>query len=99
MSAKETNNVLQSICLDRQAFVAVAAVCLCPKPAQPTEIDPVDQGVPGSRSGIPTRPPSHAHLPRSPLRLNKIDYKDAGNRPGKLTVAGVALPGKKLSRP
>ena len=35
-------------------------------------------------------------LPRSPLRLNKIDYKDTGNGAGKLTVAGIALPGKEL---
>ena len=28
--------------------------------------------------------------------MSTIDYQDAGDKPGKLTVAGVALPGKEL---
>ena len=41
--------------------------------------------------------PSDAHPPKSPLKLSTIDYQDAGDKPGKLTVAGIALPGKELS--
>jgi hypothetical protein len=33
--------------------------------------------------------------PRSPLRVNSFDYEDAGEA-GKLTIAGVALPGNDL---
>ena len=80
------------------ALAAVAAVSLWANTARTTESDPVDQGVSG-----PPQPntdivqPSDAHPPKSPLRLSTIDYQDAGDKPGKLTVAGVALPGRELS--
>ena len=79
-------------------LAAVAAVSLWANTARTTESDPVDQGVSG-----PPQPntdivqPSDAHPPKSPLRLSTIDYQDAGDKPGKLTVAGVALPGRELS--
>lgn len=38
------------------------------------------------------QPPS----PRSPLRVNSIDYQDNGDQAGKLTLAGIALPGNEL---
>jgi len=34
--------------------------------------------------------------PRSPLRVSSFDYKDASGGEGKLTIAGVALPGSDL---
>ncbi|HYJ58475.1 MAG TPA: hypothetical protein VEW64_03860 [Methyloceanibacter sp.] len=34
--------------------------------------------------------------PRSPLRVNSFDYEDAGDNPGKLKVAGIALPNNEL---
>jgi hypothetical protein len=34
--------------------------------------------------------------PRSPLRLSTIDFQDRGAGSGKLTLAGVALPGSEL---
>ncbi|HSD93187.1 MAG TPA: hypothetical protein VLB11_09220 [Methyloceanibacter sp.] len=34
--------------------------------------------------------------PRSPLRVDSFDYKDASEGEGKLTIAGVALPGNDL---
>lgn len=34
--------------------------------------------------------------PRAPLRLNTVDFKETGAESGKLTLAGVALPGKEL---
>jgi hypothetical protein len=35
-------------------------------------------------------------VPRSPLRLSTVDYVDTDDGSGKLTIAGVALPGKEL---
>jgi hypothetical protein len=34
--------------------------------------------------------------PRSPLRVSSFDYKDASGGEGKLSIAGVALPGSDL---
>ena len=80
------------------AFTAMAAVSLWANTAQTTESDPVDQGVPGQpQPNTDVEQPSDVHPPKSPLRLSTIDYQDAGDKPGKLTVAGVALPGKQLS--
>ena len=80
------------------ALAAVAAVSLWANTAQTTESDPVDQGVSGQpQPNTDIVQPSDAHPPKSPLRLSTIDYQDAGDKPGKLTVAGVALPGSELS--
>ena len=80
------------------ALAAVAAVSLWANTAQTTESDPVDQGVYGQpQPNTDIVQPSDAHPPKSPLRLSTIDYQDAGDKPGKLTVAGVALPGRELS--
>jgi hypothetical protein len=35
-------------------------------------------------------------VPRSPIRLSTVDYVDTDGGSGKLTIAGVALPGKEL---
>jgi hypothetical protein len=37
-----------------------------------------------------------APSPRSPLRVNSFYYEDAGDNPGKLKVAGIALPNNEL---
>ena len=34
--------------------------------------------------------------PRSPIRLNSFDYQDNGDKAGKLTLGGIALPGNEL---
>ncbi|MGA7458204.1 MAG: hypothetical protein WBW51_12925 [Methyloceanibacter sp.] len=79
------------------ALAAVATVSLWANTAQTTESDPVDQGVPGQpQPNTDIVQPSDAHPPKSPLRLSTIDYQDAGDKPGRLTVAGVALPGREL---
>lgn len=79
------------------AVAAFAAVSLWVNSAQSTESDPVDQGMPGQpQPNTDIVQPSDTHPPKSPLRLSTIDYQDAGDKPGKLTVAGVALPGREL---
>jgi nucleoid-associated protein YgaU len=79
------------------AVAAFGAVSLWVSSAQSIESDPVDQGVPGQpQPNTDIVQPSDAHPPKSPLRLSTIDYQDAGDKPGKLTVAGVALPGREL---
>lgn len=35
-------------------------------------------------------------VPRSPIRLSTVDYVDTDGGSGKLTIAGVALPGREL---
>jgi hypothetical protein len=37
-----------------------------------------------------------APSPRSPLRVENFDYQDNGDKAGKLTLAGIALPGNEL---
>jgi hypothetical protein len=39
---------------------------------------------------------SGSTVPRSPIRLSTVDYVDTDGGSGKLTIAGVALPGKEL---
>jgi hypothetical protein len=39
---------------------------------------------------------SGSTVPRSPIRLSTVDYVDTDDGSGKLTIAGVALPGKEL---
>jgi hypothetical protein len=63
----------------------IVAAGLCPKSAPAADDAP--EAV-GSDAG--------ATVPRSPLRLNTVDYVDTDDGSGKLTVAGVALPGKEL---
>ena len=53
----------------------------------------LSQGAPSSAEDAgEAQPPS----PRSPLRVNSFDYEDAGEDAGKLTIAGIALPGNEL---
>ena len=44
-------------------------------------------------AGAPAAEGSEAALPRAPLRLNTVDFEDTSAGAGKLTLAGVALPG------
>jgi hypothetical protein len=68
-------------------------------PASAAETVPGDQSLVGNSETQPEAVPGSdtaSPPPRSPLRLSTIDYQDAGDKPGKLSVAGVALPGKEL---
>lgn len=49
-----------------------------------------------AQAGDTTETQAEAPAPRSPLRVNSFDYKDAGDDAGKLTIEGVALPGNDL---
>ena len=67
--------------------------------AQAAETIPGDQGVienqetpPDAAQGSETE----THPPRSPLRLSTVDFQDTAEGSGKLTLAGIALPGKEL---
>ncbi|MBC8013935.1 MAG: hypothetical protein H7X74_07650 [Methyloceanibacter sp.] len=79
--------------------VAVGASGLSPKSAQATDDVPGDrsliekQGTPSSGAGGSETEPQP---PRTPIRLSTIDYKDTGEGSGKLTLAGIALPGNDL---
>jgi hypothetical protein len=64
---------------------SIGAAGLCPKSARAAE----DVPVAGASEAGPT-------VPRSPLRLSTVDYVDTNDGSGKLTVAGIALPGKEL---
>jgi hypothetical protein len=64
---------------------AIGAAGLCPKSARTAE----DVPAAGASEAGPT-------VPRSPLRLSTVDYVDTNDGSGKLTVAGIALPGKEL---
>jgi hypothetical protein len=57
-----------------------------------------EDAVPGDKSLIENGDAADAGstVPRSPLRLNMVDYQDNGDGSGKLTVAGIALPGREL---
>ncbi len=79
-------------------LVAVGAFGLCPKPVSAAESVPGDKSLIGNQdaSDAAGDSDSEPHVPRSPLRLNEVDYKDAGGGAGTLTVAGIALPGKEL---
>ena len=79
------------------AVAALAAVSLWANSGRAVESEPADQGVAGQpQPTVPDVQPSDAHPPGAPLKLRTIDYQDAGDKPGKLTVAGIALPGKEL---
>ena len=75
------------------AIVAgIGAAGLFPKSAT------AEDSVPGDQSLVETEGASSAGptVPRSPLRLKTVDYVDTTGGSGKLTVAGIALPGKEL---
>jgi hypothetical protein len=79
------------------AVAALAAVSLWANSARAVEDEAAGQGVPGQpEPTVPDVQPSDAHPPGSPLKLRTIDYQDAGDKPGKLKVAGIALPNKEL---
>jgi hypothetical protein len=81
-------------------FLAAGATLLYARSLHATESDTADQSPtsqPAPVSGSDIVQPSETHPPKSPLKLATIDYQDAGDKPGKLTVAGVALPGKELA--
>jgi len=79
--------------------LALSASGLSPKSAQATEGVPGDQslteqqGTPSDATGESEAEPQ---LPRSPIRVNTIDFQDTGGGSGKLTLAGIALPGNEL---
>lgn len=80
-------------------LVALGASGLSSKSAQATEGEPGDQslieqkGTPSDAAGgSETEPQS----PKSPIRLSTVDYQDTGEGSGKLTLAGIALPGNEL---
>jgi hypothetical protein len=80
-------------------LVALGAPGLSPKPAQATEGAPGDQsltqqqGAPSDEAGGSGAEPQS---PKSPIRVSTIDFQDAGDGSGKLTLAGIALPGNEL---
>jgi hypothetical protein len=85
--------MISSKYLGIMAVVAmIGAAGLCPKSA------PAAESVPGDQSLIENEGASSegATVPRSPLRLSTVDYVDTSGGSGKLTVAGIALPGKEL---
>src|SRR5680860_53873 len=78
---------------------AVGVSALSPKSAHAEDDVPGDrsliekQGVPSPEAGGSETEPQR---PQTPIRLSTIDYKDNGDGPGKLTLAGIALPGNDL---
>jgi hypothetical protein len=75
-------------------LAAIGAVGLMSKSAQAAETMPGDKSLVGDQ-GAPSETAEGSGagptVPKSPLRLNTVDYRD-----NKLVVAGVALPGKDL---
>ncbi len=65
--------------------VAVATAGLWPNSARAAD----DAPEAGASEAAPT-------VPKSPLRLSTVDYVDTDNGSGKLTIAGIALPGQEL---
>jgi hypothetical protein len=64
---------------------AIGAAGLCPASARAAEDVPGG----GESEAGPT-------VPKSPLRVSTVDYVDTDGGSGKLTIAGIALPGKEL---
>ena len=80
-------------------LVAVGAYSLCAKSAQAAETVPGDQNLTedqGTPSDAAQGSEAGSSVPRSPLRLSTVDYQDTAGGSGKLTLAGIALPGKEL---
>jgi hypothetical protein len=76
-------------------LVALCAAQLCQSSARAEESAPGDQSAVENQSASPNSTgPSESH--RSPIRLNSVDYQDTGDNTGKLTIAGIALPGNEL---
>jgi len=79
-------------------FVAVGGSSLYAKFAQAAETVPGDQNSIENQetpADVGAGSDEHPHPPRSPLRLSTVDYQ-AAEGSGKLTIAGIALPGKEL---
>jgi hypothetical protein len=70
-------------------MLVLALGAALPVPAFADDAENVSQGgePPAKETGSP---------PRSPLRLNTVDFQDTDANSGKLILAGVALPGRKL---
>ena len=81
--------------LSLTVVAAVGALGCYPKSAIAEDAVPGDQSLVQPQSAddaAAAQPPS----PRSPLRVNSFDYEDAGDAPGRLKLAGIALPGNEL---
>ena len=79
--------------------VAVGASGLYSKSVQAVEAVPGDQSLiekQGTPADASEGSEAGSSIPRSPIRLNTVDYQDAGAGSGKLTIAGIALPGKEV---
>jgi hypothetical protein len=55
-----------------------------------------EDAAPGGQSVAEPQDADAAPSPRSPLRVDSFDYEDAGDNPGKLKLAGIALPNNEL---
>jgi hypothetical protein len=53
--------------------------------------DSAPEGAPPAAEGSEAPSP-----PKAPLRLNKVDFQDTTEGSGKLTLGGIAIPGKEL---
>jgi len=80
-------------------LMAVGASSLYAKSAPAEEAPPGDQSLTekqGTPSDAAQGSEAGSSVPRSPLRLSTVDYQDTAGGSGKLTLAGIALPGKEL---
>lgn len=55
-----------------------------------------ETGMPAGPAGATEGSETASPPPRSPLRLSTVDFQDTGAGSGKLTLAGIALPGSEL---
>jgi hypothetical protein len=80
-------------------LVAAGTASLYAKSAQAVESVPGDQSLiekQGTASDAGPGSNDYDHPPKSPIRLNTVDYEDGDGGAGKLKIAGIALPGKEL---
>ena len=80
-------------------LVAAGTASLYAKSAQAVESVPGDQSLiekQGTASDAGPGSNDYDHPPKSPIRLNTVDYQDTADGSGKLVLAGIALPGKDL---
>jgi hypothetical protein len=78
-------------------LAAIGMGGLYPKSGYAEETVPGDQRLIESQGTLSDATSgSEAQSHRSPIRLNTIDYKDTDGGSGKLTIAGIALPGNEL---
>jgi hypothetical protein len=78
-------------------LVAMGSYSLGAKSGQAAETgDPSLVEKPGIPSDAAQGSEAGPSVPRSPLRLSTIDYQDTAEGSGKLTLAGIALPGREL---